>query len=66
MKVKFRIIEVISQEFEMDFKDKETAQEEIRKMYHDGKIIVDNASLIQADLIILDEEQETESTNIYS
>lgn len=65
MKIKFRIFEVISQEFEMEFKDKETAAKEIPQMYHDGKLVFDNAELVQADVLFLDDAAETESKNMY-
>lgn len=66
MKVKFKIIEVIAQDFEMEFKDDANVNEEITKLYRDGKLVVDNAVLIQADVLIDNGKENNESTMIYS
>ena len=57
MKVKFTIVEVIGQDFEMEFEDGADAYAEIEKLYRNGKLVVDNASLIRAD-VFFDEDEE--------
>lgn len=56
MKVKCVIEEVISQEFEVDVSDINNAYDEIRNMYKDRRIVVDNPSLTQANVMIYDED----------
>ena len=52
MKVKVTIEETIAQEIEVEVSGVENAYEEIRKMYRDGKLVVDNATLIEANVLL--------------
>ena len=58
MKVKAIIEEVISQEFEVEVTSLENAYEEIRQMYKDQKLILENPSLTEANLMIVEENGE--------
>lgn len=52
MKIKATIEETISQTFEVEVTDIENAYEELREMYRDGKLVVDNATLIEANVLL--------------
>lgn len=58
MKKKIIIEEVISQQFEVEVTDEHNAYREIRQMYLDGKLVVENPSLTQANVMVLDEDGE--------
>lgn len=58
MKVKIIIEEVISQAFEVEVTDEHNAYKEIRQMYKDNKLVLENPSLTQANVMILDENGE--------
>lgn len=58
MKTKVIIEEVISQEFEVEVSSLDNAYDEVRKMYRDGKLVVDNPKLTQANVMIPDENSE--------
>lgn len=51
-KIKVTIEEVISQVFEVEVTDMEHAYEEIRQMYRDEKLVVDDPTLIGASVAI--------------
>lgn len=63
MKVKVIIEEVISQTFEVEVTDEHNAYEEIRQKYKSGELTVDNATLTQANVMILDENGEETDWN---
>ena len=52
MKVKVTIEEVISQTFEVEVTSEETAYEEIRQMYKNEELVLDNAALTQANVLM--------------
>lgn len=58
MKKKIIIEEVISQEFEVEVTDEHNSYREIRQMYLDGKLVVENPSLTEANVMVLDEDGE--------
>lgn len=58
MKVKVIIEEVINQTFEVEVSDLNNAYEEIRKMYKDGKLVVEDPRLTEANVNICDENGE--------
>lgn len=66
MKVKATIEEVISQTFEVDVSSIETAYDEIRDMYRKGKLVVENATLTEANVMITDENgKESDWNNLH-
>ena len=66
MKTKVIIEEVISQEFEVEVSDLNNAYDEVRKMYRDGKLVVDNPTLTQANVMIPDENgEETDWSDLH-
>lgn len=58
MKRKVIIEEVISQTFEVELNDIESEYDQIRNMYKTGKLVVYDPSLTQANVMILDENDE--------
>ena len=66
MKVKVTIEEVISQTFEIEVDEKEDVYEKIRSMYKNGDLVVENPSLIEANVMIYDENgDETDWNNLH-
>lgn len=66
MKVKVTIEEVISQTFEIEVDEKKDAYEKIRSMYKNGDLVVENPSLIEANVMIYDENgDETDWNNLH-
>ena len=66
MKTKVIIEEVISQEFEVKVSSLDNAYDEVRKMYRDGKLVVDNPTLTQANVMIPDENgEETDWSDLH-
>lgn len=55
MKLKVTIEEVVSQEFEVEVSSLENAYKEVREMYVGGKIVVEDPNLIEANVMICDE-----------
>lgn len=65
-KVKVIIEEVISQTFEVEVSDIHNAYKEIRKKYRDGELVLENPSLTEANVMILDENsEETDWVNLH-
>lgn len=56
MKVKATIEEVINQTFEVEVSSIENAYDEIREMYRDGKLVVEDPTLTEANLMIIEED----------
>lgn len=52
MKVKFTLEEIISQEFEADVSSLENAYDEIRQQYKDGKLVLENPTVTQVNVLI--------------
>lgn len=66
MKTKVIIEEVISQEFEVEVSSLDNAYDEVRKIYRDGKLVVDNPTLTQANVMIPDENgEETDWSDLH-
>ena len=66
MKTKVIIEEVISQTFEVEVSSLDNAYDEVRKMYRDGKLVVDNPTLTQANVMIPDENgEETDWSDLH-
>ena len=66
MKVKVAIEEIITQTFEVEVSSLDNAYDEVRKMYRDGKLVVENPSLIEANVMIYDENgEETDWNNLH-
>lgn len=66
MKTKVIIEEVISQKFEVEVSSLDNAYDEVRQMYRDGKLIVDNPTLTQANVMIPDENgEETDWSDLH-
>ena len=66
MKAKVAIEEIITQTFEVEVSSLDNAYDEVRKMYRDGKLVVDNPSLIEANVMIYDENgEETDWNNLH-
>ena len=66
MKTKVIIEEVISQEFEVEVRSLDNAYDEVRKMYRDGKLVVDDPKLTQANAMIPDENgEETDWSDLH-
>ena len=63
MKVKVIIEEVISQTFEVEVSDEHNAYKEIREKYKNGELTVEDATLTQANVMILDENGEETDWN---
>lgn len=58
IKVKIVIEETISQELEVEVNSIETAYDEIRDMYRNCEIVVENGNLIDAQLGIFDDSRQ--------
>ena len=66
MKAKVAIEEIITQTFEVEVSSLDNAYDEVRKMYRDGKLVVDNPTLIQANVMIPDENgEETDWSDLH-
>lgn len=66
MKTKVIIEEVISQEFEVEVSSLDNAYDEVRQMYRDGKLVVDDPKLTQANVMIPDENgEETDWSDLH-
>lgn len=66
MKTKVIIEEVIGQEFEVEVSSLDNAYDEVRQMYRDGKLVVEDPKLIQANVMIPDENgEETEFVDLH-
>lgn len=63
MKINFTIEEVISQDFEMEVSGIENAYDEIRQAYREGRILVDDPQLTEANVSIHDENGEARDWN---
>ena len=55
MKVRVTIEEIISQKFEVEVSSLDNAYDEVRQMYKDGKLVLENPSLITANVLIRDD-----------
>ena len=64
-KIKITIEETISQEFEVEVKDVNNPYEEIRQMYIDEKLVLDNATLTSANIGLPDKDGNTNWVSIY-
>lgn len=58
MKVKVIIEEIIRQTFEVEVSDTHNAYDEVREKYVNNELVVDDASLTQANVMICDENGE--------
>ena len=66
MKVKVAIEEIITQTFEVEISDLEKAYDEVRQMYKDSKLVVEDPTLIEASVMIYDENgEETDWSNLH-
>lgn len=66
MKKKVIIEEVISQTFEVELNDEESEYDQVRKLYTDGKLVVEDPSLTQANVMICDENgEETDWSDLH-
>lgn len=66
MKVKIAIEEIITQTFEVGVSDLNKAYDEVRQMYKDGKLVVENPTLVEANVMIYDENgEETDWNNLH-
>ena len=66
MKVKIAIEEIITQTFEVEVSDLNKAYDEVRQMYRDGKLVVDDPKLTQANVMIPDENgEETDWSDLH-
>lgn len=66
MKVKIAIEEIITQTFEVEVSDLNKAYDEVRQMYKDGKLVVENPTLVEANVMIYDENgEETDWDNLH-
>ena len=63
MKVKVTIEEIISQTFEVEVSSEEDAFEEVKNMYNSDKLVVENATLIEANVMIHDQNGEETDWN---
>ena len=57
MTIKVTIEEVISQEFEVDVNETDDIYDQIRSMYKQGKLVVEDPTLILAQALINDGEE---------
>ena len=66
MKVRVTIEEIISQKFEVEVSSLDNAYDEVRQMYKDGKLVLENPSLTEANVMIPDEYgEETDWSNLH-
>ena len=66
MKVKIAIEEIITQTFEVEVSDLNKAYDEVRQMYKDGKLVVEDPTLVEANVMIYDENgEETDWNNLH-
>lgn len=63
MKVKVIIEEVVSQTFEVEVDDIDSVYDQIRDMYKNGTLVVEDPTLIQANVMICDENGEETDWN---
>lgn len=66
MKMKIVIEEVISQEFEVEVSSIDTAFAEIEDMYKSGKLVLDDAQLVNANAGVPDDDGNLEWDSIYN
>ena len=59
MKVKVIIEEVISQQFEVEVSDMDHAYEEVRNMYKNGTVVLQEACVTEASVSFIDESSST-------
>lgn len=65
-KRKIIIEEIISQEFEVDVDESKSIYEQVRTMYKESKLVVDNPTLTEVNVMICDEDgEETDWTNLH-
>lgn len=66
MKVKIIIEEVITQTFEVDIDEGKNTYDQIRTMYKNGDLVVEDPTLIEASVMIYDENgDETDWSNLH-
>ena len=66
MKRKVIIEEVISQTFEVELNEEESEYEQVRTMYKNGNLILEDHSLTQANVMICDENgEETDWSDLH-
>lgn len=66
MKRKVIIEEVISQTFEVELNEEESEYEQVRTMYKNGNLILEDSSLTQANVMICDENgEETDWSDLH-
>lgn len=66
MKRKVIIEEVISQTFEVELNEEESEYEQVRTMYKNGNLILEDPSLTQANVMICDENgEETDWSDLH-
>lgn len=58
MKKEVIIEKVISQAFEVELNDEESEYNQVRKLYVDGKLVVEDPSFTQVNVMICDENGE--------
>ena len=58
MKVKVIIEEIISQTFEVEVSDMSNAYEEIKEKYRKEELVLNDATMIGANIAFLDENEE--------
>lgn len=63
MKVEVTIEEIVTQTFEVEVSNEDNAYEEVRQMYRDGKLVVEDATLIEANAMIHDQNGEETDWN---
>lgn len=56
MKIKIIVEETITQEFEVEINDSEDTFDQIQTMYKNGKLVIEEPNLIDAQLTIFNED----------
>lgn len=66
MKVKVIIEEVISQTFEVEVDDMNSAYDQVRELYKNGNLVVEEPTLTEANVMICDSDgEETDWCNLH-
>ena len=65
MKLKVIIEEVQSQEFEVEVSSIDNAYDEVRQMYRDGKLVLENPSLTQANMMTIEDGRESSWSDLH-
>ena len=57
---------IISQTFDVELNENESEYDQVRRMYKDGRLVIEDPSLTQANVMICDEnDEETDWSDLH-